>query len=332
MLGRHIRLGSLTARFLLPTESYGHDVAYIFGTSLQPHGWVPDGPVGADITFVERPDGKDAVRPVVPPDGMVLIHHPVTPELHTEALSAKVERRGDYASVRIEVLRLDIPHFDLCVHLAVLFHKLLFLLDRVVLHGAAVELGGKVCVFLGDKGAGKSTIALRLARAGGTVLGEDHLVLRRRDGGFVVSGCDERSRLTRKTEEFFFDEPLDIVPADFAGTPKKEVPAARLFRSLPYTDATPHYLFFPRVGERFGAERLSARSMLLELMRATGKLQRFVDPIDRTRFLDFLAAFTPSVDGYAVELTPDLVDLDQLVGFLNDLAERPGRSVGSVSG
>lgn len=332
MLDRYIRLGSLTARFILPTEGYGHDVAYIFGTSLQPQEWVPGGPVGADITFVERPGEKGDRRPEIPPDGMVLIHDPVRPEIHTEALSAKVERRGDYASVRIEVVRLDLPHFDLCVHLAVLFHKLLFLLDRVVLHGAAVDLDGKVCVFLGDKGAGKSTIALRLARAGGTVLGEDHLVLFRRDGSFVVSGCDERSRLTQKTEEFFFDEPLDIVPADFAGTPKKEVPAARLFPSLPYTDVTPDRLFFPHVGERFGAERLSARAMLLELMRATGKLQRFVDPIDRTRFLDFLAAFAPSVDGYALELTSDLSDLDQLVDFLNELAERPERSVGSISG
>jgi hypothetical protein len=280
--------------------------------------------VDAEFTFVEGP--AEGARPEIPADGMVLVHDPLRPELHTEALSAWVDLQGGRAKVRIQILRLDLPHFDLCVHLAVLFHKLLFLMDRVVLHGAAVQLGGKVYVFLGDKGAGKSTIALKLARSGATVLGEDHLILRRIGTRFVISGCDERSRLTRKTEEFFFDEPLDIVPADFAGTMKKEVPSSVLFRSTPYSDVPPHYVFFPSVGERFVPERLSAKVMLLELMSATGKLQRFVDPLDRTRFLDLLASFVPSVQGYRLELSPDLGALDDLVSFLGGLPDRDARA------
>ncbi|MEX1258780.1 MAG: hypothetical protein WEG36_14290 [Gemmatimonadota bacterium] len=319
---RHIRLGSLTARLLLPDERYGHDVAQIFGTSLQAPDWAPVAGIGAEIAFEERPGGRADSGPQVPMDGMVLMHDPLRPEIHTEALSLYLNLDIHPARIRLDVVRLDLPHFDLCVHLAVAFHKLLFLMDRVVLHGAAISVDDKVCLFLGDKGAGKSTIALKLARAGGTVLGEDHLILRRTGDGFVVSGCDERSRLTAKTEEFFFDDPLDIVPKDFAGTMKKEVPAGELFTSVPYTDGPVTHLFFPKVGNRLLPARLSRKELLLELMRATGKLQRFVDLADRTRFLELLAAFTPSVEGYRLELSEDLADLDDLVTFVRALPAR----------
>jgi hypothetical protein len=249
---------------------------------------------------------------------MVLLHGHPRPEIHTEALAARVDLTGRPARARIAVLAPDLPHFDLCVHLAVVLHKLLLLLDRVVLHAAAVRLAGRVSVFLGDKGAGKSTIALRLARAGGTVLGEDHLILKRSEGRFRVSGCDERSRVDARTERYFFSEPLAAEPADFAGTLKKEVPAAAVFRSAPYTDHPADLLFFSRVGSAFGITPLSRGAALLRLMRAAGRLQRFVDATDHGRFLGVLSSFVPTVSAYALELSEDLGELDRLVGFLED--------------
>jgi hypothetical protein len=44
-----------------------------------------------------------------------------------------------------------------------------------------------------------------------------------------------------------------------------------------------------------------------------------VDPADRHRFLGFLAAFTPSVKGYRLELSPELEALDDLVAFIRAL-------------
>ncbi len=340
MVARYIRFGSMTARLLLPDERYGHDVAYIFGTSLQEPDWRPCVPVAAEILFEEGPLRPDERAVRVPDDSMVLVHHPNHPEIHTEALSVLLRLDESPAPIRVRMIRLDLPHFDLCVHLAVVFHKLLFMMDRVVLHGAAIRFDGKVCLFVGDKGTGKSTIALKLARAGGAVLGEDHLVLRRVGTSrvaagsagagesrraadcFLVSGCDERSRLTAKTEAHFFDRPLEITPRDFAGTMKKEVPAARLFESMPYTDIRPDYLFFPYVKDRIGCTRLSSKELLLELMRATGKLQRFVDGADRARFLDFLGTFAPTIEGYKLELSEALADLDEIVALVRELPVR----------
>jgi hypothetical protein len=202
------------------------------------------------------------------------------------------------------------------VHLAVVFHKILFLLDRVVLHAAAVRLAGRVAIFIGDRGAGKTTTSLALSRAGGTVLGEDHLILRRSADGFLVSGCDERWRVDERTERHFFASPLPGEAADYAGRMKKEV-TVRDVRSQPFTDEAPALLFFMRAGSRFEITPLPRGVTALRLMEAAGKLQRFVDADDRLRFLTMVSDFVGTITPYALERTDDLGDLDRLIDFLS---------------
>ena len=313
-----IRFGSLTARLHYGDPQRGEDVARIFGTSLKPPTVELLARVEADIALSEAPRGQWSARPLVPEDGMILRHAHHRPEIHTEAISAVLDRAADPVRADIALLTPHPPHFELCVHLAVVFHKLLFLLDRVVLHAAAIRVAGRMSMFLGDRGAGKSTIALQLARAGGTVLGEDHLILKRAAPGFLVSGCDERSRLDAKTERHFFDRPLPAEPADFAGRLKKEMPAQELFRSQPYTDERADLLFFARPGTSFGITPLPRRTALLKLMEAAGKLQRFVDPTDRGRFLGMLGDFVPTITPYDLVLSDDLRELGRLVRFLQE--------------
>jgi hypothetical protein len=315
-----IRFGSLTARLLSEQQSLAEDVARIFGTSLKPLSRELAASVDADIAFSAVSPGQRSERPRIPNDGMIVHQGYPRSEVHTEALSAVLDVAAAPVRADIVVLQPHLPHFDLCVHLAVVFHKLLFLLNRVVLHAAAVRFGERVNLFLGDKGAGKSTTALRLARAGGTVLGEDHVILKRSAAGFEVSGCDERSRLDAKTERHFFDAPLSGEPQDFAGTLKKEMRAEDLFESEPYTDHRADVLFFSRVGKTFRITPLPRRLALLKLMQSAGKLQRFVDPTDRSRFLGMLSDFVATVSAYDVELSEDLSELDGLVRFLQDEA------------
>jgi hypothetical protein len=310
-----IRFGSLTARIVWNGDRRGEDVAWIFGTPLT----APDSELACTIdlqvTFV---DGAAAgpSRPDIPPDGMVLCGSHSHPEIHTEAVSATIDRTSDPAHVTIAVHTAAMPHFDLCVHLTVVLHKVLLILGRVVLHAAAVRLSDRVSLFLGDKGAGKTTSSLRLGRAGATVLGEDHVILRKSAGGFRVSGCDERSRLDAKTEKYFFPELLATAPSDFAGILKKEVPAREVFDSQPYTDHRPDFVFFSRVGMKFAITPLPRQAAVLRLMRAAGKLQRFVGSRDAGSFVDMLLDFAQTVRPFDLELSPDLRQLDRLVDFL----------------
>ena len=312
-----LRLGSLTAR-LDATSSLGADIAYLFGTSLKAPTSDLLARIDADIV-VRESDGDDTSPATVPPDGMLVRHaHPVS-RIHTEAISVTVDRACTPVQVRVSVRRGERSHYDLCVHLAVVFHKILFLLDRVVLHAAAVRMAGRVAIFIGDRGAGKTTTALALSRAGGTVLGEDHLILKRSADGFLVSGCDERWRVDERTERHFFDSPLPLEVADYAGRLKKEV-VVRDVASQPFTDERPAQLFFMRAGSRFDVTPIPRGVTALRLMEAAGKLQRFVDADDRLRFLTMVSDFVATITPYALERSDDLGDLDRLVGFLRDTA------------
>lgn len=53
--------------------------------------------------------------------------------------------------------------------IAILLHRL----GSLVLHGSAVELNGEAAIFLGDKGAGKSTTAASLVAAGYPLIADD---------------------------------------------------------------------------------------------------------------------------------------------------------------
>ena len=63
--------------------------------------------------------------------------------------------------------------------LGVLLHRR----GRLVLHGSAVDVGGRAVVLLGEKGAGKSTTAAALLARGHALLTDDLVALAARPGG-----------------------------------------------------------------------------------------------------------------------------------------------------
>ncbi len=135
--------------------------------------------------------------------------------------------------------------------LMVVLNKLFSLQGLYHLHAAAIGFEGSTSLFVGGKGAGKSTISLALGRAGARVYSEDHIMLRDSQQGFRVSGCDGNLRLTEKSESFFFDEPLAGREVVGGGMLKKEVDMRSLVDCSPFTESRVDRLFFPSVGDRF---------------------------------------------------------------------------------
>lgn len=83
------------------------------------------------------------------------------------------------------------PQFDLRLMalplLGPVFALLLHRRGLHVLHGSAVEIGGEAHVFLGDKGAGKSTTAAALLGAGFRLICDDVVALERTaEGGMAI--------------------------------------------------------------------------------------------------------------------------------------------------
>ncbi len=210
----------------------------------------------------------------------------------------------------------DLAHDTLRTHLSVVLHRLLLALDAAYLHAAAVSVDGVTHLFVGEKGAGKTTLCLSLARRGATVLSDDHVLIRRRDKDYVVSGCERLSRVTAPTEAFLFEQPLAVAAADCAGTPKKEFAVADYFRSAPFEDRPVHAVHFPRVGRELARRRRSAMETTVDLLARTRKSYRPGGPGDVAALLDFwsgLAAFATADD---LELSADLDQLTRIDAVL----------------
>lgn len=314
-----IRFGSFHGRLHSARQEYTDALALVFGVAL--HALTPelDHTRSFDLTVTESPALERALAIAgVELNRLTLSGTAERRVISTGVLQAELRLDQHPVAIELTVLRSDLTFPALCVHFGVIIHKVLFHCDRLMLHAGGVQVDDAVSLFVGDKGAGKSTSCLALARAGGTVLGEDQLLLSRSGGAFLVSGNDERARVTDRTERHFFDEPLAIVPRDFAGTMKKEIAMRDYFKSEPFRDFTPRRLLFPKVTGTFSLAPLSSQAALRRMIAYNGHFQRFAGARDQADFLDYLAGFIASVSCWELTLSDDLRDIDTLAERLHD--------------
>jgi len=313
-----LRVGSLAAR-----TSVEHEADRVALDSMFKQCLVPLGLAAA----LSRADGHLAVQRVdawapedlslrVEPDGIAVEERGATLSVATERAAASLDRSTAQWTCRVRVLDGELEHHTLRVHLSVVMHRILLALGAAYLHAAAVVIEGETHLFVGEKGAGKTTLCLALARRGGVVLSDDHVLLRRRDGQYVVSGCEQRSRVTAQTESFLFQQPLPIEPADFAGTLKKEFLVADHFRSTPFEDAPVRAMHFPHIGERLNSRRRSAMETTIDLLARTRKSYRPAGNGEVSALLDLWAGLAAAVPAYDLELTANLADLARLDAVL----------------
>lgn len=83
---------------------------------------------------------------------------------------------------------------------------------HLILHGSAVAMDGRVAIFLGDTGAGKSTLAASLHAAGHQLLGDDAVVVSSGEHGFLAQAVYPSLRLFPDTIETLFGESADVHP------------------------------------------------------------------------------------------------------------------------
>lgn len=208
-----------------------------------------------------------------------------------------------------------IVHLD--HYLRIVINAVLRHFHRVRMHAAAIDFGGATSLFIGDKGAGKTTISLHLARAGGAVLAEDQVVLRRTPAhAYLAAGSDGLMRLTEKTEAHFFPDRLAVAPIEVAGVAKKEIAAREHIRCEPHVEKPLRRLFFPTFGPTFAIERLAGRDPLARLAAPLLPIHRFTGDADRLQFIAFLTGVVAQTECYKLTVTSDIGDLSELSRFL----------------
>ena len=250
------------------------------------------------------------VRPVV--------EHPLERlvEMHEGIAHGWIDERGRAAAwLAIERDRETRPR--LLHALMVLMNRLLARGGRYHVHAAAVGFENATWLFVGGKGAGKSTISLALGRAGGIVYAEDHVMLRADGRTFHAAGCDGDLHLTERTERHFFERPPEGRLVERAGVMKRRLAGSALVECRPYRETEVRGLFFPRVDGRFGVRPLAGEEALARLLEPLVERHRFVDGADRAAFIERFAALVERCETWDLSLSPDLSDLDRLAAFLS---------------
>jgi hypothetical protein len=307
-------LGSALVRIVADRPAYARGVVDALARQRDGSIDVPDGAPTIEIVIRESAAPGARAHAGVPPDGLCVRTLAGGTEIVTEAVTVRV------AATRIVA---EVAHgFSeqaVLVHLTVALYKALLYLGYLRLPAAAVEFHGGVDVFVGRRGAGKTSLSLALASTGATILGEDGVILRSAGEGFLVSGADGTLRVLPDTEAYFFPRPLEVAPQVFGGVAKKVLRTADWFAALPHVDHRVDRLFFPRVGEEPRIRRLTARETLVRLIDAIRDEHRFGDGQDSHAILAYLSAFARAVPAFALELGPRLAALG---GVVERLAER----------
>jgi len=201
-------------------------------------------------------------------------------------------------------------------HVFEIIHKILFMFDMFYVHAAAVERGGRVSAFVGDRGNGKSTICLRLAKEGAVILSDDHIVFKKKRGRFLVSGCEETGRVTGKTEDALFGKKLDSESKRFGGVLKKEVLLADFFECAHFKDFHINDIFFTHIGAEFAIVPVTPSEAVLRLIECTKPFFRFNRTEDYAEYLGYFSGLAAKTRLYDLTLTRNLGDLDRLDAFL----------------
>ena len=200
------------------------------------------------------------------------------------------------------------------IHFLRTIPKVIFPFDRYYLHASAVRCGGTVSVFTGGNHAGKSTVALRLAREAAEMVADDHVLLRRRDGRFYVSGTDRNARVCATTERYLFERPLATDARLHGRLWKKEFSIGDHFPVRAYRDHRLGHLYFLARGTAPQVRPLPPAQAIIRLL--TLQNQDYLLSINRPDETDaYLAYFTDllrAVPAHELVLTDDLADLDRL--------------------
>lgn len=299
------RFGSLTARFAAGRALHREIVEELFRLELEPASDSPDlelSIVDVESSARHRPSWR-------PSEPIVRRRLERITEIHHRDATAWIDESGPRPRLLVTVVSRDRPREHVLHCVMVVLYKALFRLGAVHLHAAAVRRGREAVLLVGEKGAGKSTLCLRLGRDGATVLAEDHVVVRRRGEGFVASGCDAKMRLTEKTERYFFAAPLAVEAVDQGGVLKKQIEMTAHLPCAPFEDAPIRRIFFPRVGEVLRARPLGGGEAFRRVLASIRDRHYLGGLEDAREMLGFFAGLLDSAELHELELSPDLDDL-----------------------
>lgn len=277
--------------------------------------------------------GSDIPPGVILPDLPELSDEDETPPpLVERAASVVTVHFHDVARVRVDLARKLVTVFDIvpdtadCVIDHILLDhiapRLLAELGELVLHASAVEFGGRIVLFLGETGTGKSTLATSLHQAGHPLLGDDAVVISPVDDGYVGQVVYPSLRLFPETIASLLGEAPSTSPmADYSD--KQNVHLPELAGDVPPLPLAA--IFF--LGGESGA--VTPGALPVDSTRACIKLveQSFTldarDPRCAARRLAAISRLALAVPAYALSYPHDFSRLGEVHDVIEAIINTP---------
>jgi hypothetical protein len=143
----------------------------------------------------------------------------LVPELVRDSATSAVLAFGDIANFQIDFAKrlvslvskhsaadpATINHF-LNDHVA---PRIIAHCGALVLHGSAITIAGRLAIFMGRTGAGKSTLAASLLKRGHKLLGDDAVIISKTEAGWVGEAVYPSLRLFPESIHEVFPETVD---------------------------------------------------------------------------------------------------------------------------
>ncbi len=136
------------------------------------------------------------------------------------------------------------------------------------LHAAGLAINGQGFIVSGNSGAGKTTLAVALVRAGFDFLSDDMLFLTAGRDGLRILGFPDQSDVADETVTMFPELRAALNPAGLRVGPKSQIRVEEFYRADIIWECRPAVVIFPRIGHRERSELipLEADEALLELL------------------------------------------------------------------
>ncbi|MBW1785937.1 MAG: hypothetical protein JRK53_04860 [Deltaproteobacteria bacterium] len=277
----------------------------------------PEG-VGCTIRVFEREESS----PDLPPDGMKIQNCDGRWLVDSPYLACTLDRNHTPPRVTLHLRQPDLAHHLKIYVLWLTLNKVLLLMNRLLLHAAAVKFQGRVILFAGRRGTGKSTVSLALAKQGAVVLAEDHIIAYGADGGIQVSGCNARFRVMPDAEAYLFGNSLKAPVVDVGGVLKKEGNLYDHVKCAPNRAFRPDALCFNVLGSNLALRRIKPQEAVRRIMANTRDVQRFSGGEDFGRYLRLVSELAKALPVYELELSKELEELAELESCLEPIMSR----------
>lgn len=197
---------------------------------------------------------------------------------------------------------------------------------RMVLHGSAIAIGGKAWVFVGDKGAGKSTTAAALVGSGRPLLTDDVVALEiGADGRLLLAPGYPQVKLTASATAGMALPDARVLPTPYAAYTKHRHALAAPFDTRPIELGG---VFVLERGARFNLTPLAGVAAVQALMRFA-YLARFGRALfegeNARTFLDWCGRVARRASVARLEVPTGFEALKGLDDYLSALPDPGGR-------